>query len=612
MDYLSNFRQSFTSLLTPRKSPLEQSQPQSNLPTPITTSTFSTSTIQPHTQSCEHTLQRRSMSPASKTQGWLSSASSSQHGRSVGQSKEALEKKLGKLGRSSPVKMGAMETPRESIGNFWQLPTPLTDGLKRKLGFARNYGCADSQLADNADYLDGDTLMVNEVTPAKRRRVTGDYGRTAAREVTGQVDEEGNTLEGNTLVADDAKSYAGSGSETEAEDSEMVDEESNFSDDAGVDERLSSDTSEADEEMVMIPPPICRASRGSRTPYNADDVYRPSPKIVDKNLAKGIVRGDEDSELSEDELVWKRHTLRKNDRKEVAFDFSMEKAKRWADAVKLPNGHWAEAEQDLFFRLAMRGFEPLVPSNWQLDFNTLPESLFSHPGGNAPFIDSAKGQEFRAIKALSDLFDLGNQVRDRQFVRLRPEPVIHRTINRYIRWALHDSNLLNRPNVIPVHAVYSLKPAESTRHAVQTLNRRLVTLGNRYREAWRLMPSIEASFTETSNRCSDNNNEAGQCSNSYASRSFPVLTGFLVCGPIVAVLTLDSDPKVHPVLDLNTPGKFISQFDFAEFGQDVWNAFAVAIAVIRMRKTMIQLEAEGREEPMWMIGDRKDSTDQDF
>jgi hypothetical protein len=86
--------------------------------------------------------------------------------------------------------------------------------------------------------------------------------------------------------------------------------------------------------------------------------------------------------------------VRKNDRKEVTFDFSMEKAKRWADAVKLPSGHWAEAEQDLFFRLAMRGFEPIIPSNWKLDFNTLPESLFSAPGTQAPLISAVCGREF--------------------------------------------------------------------------------------------------------------------------------------------------------------------------------------------------------------------------
>ena len=77
---------------------------------------------------------------------------------------------------------------------------------------------------------------------------------------------------------------------------------------------------------------------------------------------------------------------------------------------------------------------------------------------------------------------------------------------------------------------------------------------------------------------------------------------------------MDSDPKVYPLLDSASNGKFIAQFDFAEFGQDVWNALAVAITVIRMRKTILQLEEEGNGEPMWMADDQvaPDSPDKDL
>jgi hypothetical protein len=124
----------------------------------------------------------------------------------------------------------------------------------------------------------------------------------------------------------------------------------------------------------------------------------------------------------------------------------------------------------------------------------------------------------------------------------------------------------------------------------------LFTLANRYRDAWRLTPSIEIGH--------QNNSGGDESHTQYANRSFPVLTGFLICGPLVAVITMDSDPKVYPLLDSASNGKFIAQFDFSESGQDVWNALAVAITVTRIRKTIIQLEEEGNGEPMSVTDDQ--------
>lgn len=133
------------------------------------------------------------------------------------------------------------------------------------------------------------------------------------------------------------------------------------------------------------------------TPHPKDTSYIPDTKLIDKDLNKSIVRPDkiDEDELTDDEILKASNAVKKNDRKEVAFDFSMERAKRWADAVTLPSGQWAEAERDLFFRLAMRGFEPLVPSNWTMDFRTLPASLFAVEGGQEPIVKPIHGSDFR-------------------------------------------------------------------------------------------------------------------------------------------------------------------------------------------------------------------------
>ncbi|KLJ05836.1 hypothetical protein EMPG_10723 [Blastomyces silverae] len=603
MGYFSTFRQSLSSFLTPQKSPLEQPQSQTGLPTP--------SAVEPHAQSFSKILQRRSMSPTAKTQDWLSSTASSQFDGRSGEGSEPVNRR-GKMGLHSSKMRGIVETPREAYRNFMQLPTPAESGSKRKLTFDRSFAQAENEISVDEDDLEGDTLVVGEATPAKRRRVREGMIYMGERESTAVQ-----LVEGDTLGVEATESMTGSGAESEAEDSDIVNEESTLSDNEDAASQVASDDfgpdDDDDDEVLLVPPHPHKANRGSKISRDIDDVYRPSSTAMDKNLTKDIVRPSMENELSEDEFVGKPHAVSKNERKGVAFDFSVERAERWVAAIKLPKGHWAEAEEDLFYRLAMRGFEPLVPSNWQLDFNTLPESLFGHPGDIAPpYIDAVGASEFRAINALNDLFELGSQVRDRQSVYLRPEPVIRRGITGYIKWALYDSNLLNRPNAIPIYAIYSLKPSESTRDALQTLNQRLVMLANRYREAWRLAPSIETSFNEKNN--DTENNENGQCDsiNQYTSRSFPVITGFLICGPIVALLTLNSDPKVHPVLDSMFSAKFISQFDFGEISQDVWNSFAVAIAVVRMRRTMAQLEAEGKGDVMWMTGDEAHSGDPDL
>ncbi|OJD22114.1 hypothetical protein ACJ73_06544 [Blastomyces percursus] len=589
MGYLSTFRKSFSSFLTPQKSPLERPQSQTGLPTP--------SVVESHAQSSE-VLQPRSMSPTPKTQGWLSSTASSQLDGRSGEGSESVDLR-GNMAFHSSRMRGIVETPRDAYRNFMQLPTPAESGSKRKLTFDQSYAEPENRIGADEDGLEGDTLVVGEATPAKRRRVGDDTISMGEQETT-----KVQLLEGDTLGVEDTEAMTRWGAESEAEDSDIVDEESTLSDNEDAASQVASDDfGTDDDEVLLVPPHPRKANRGSKISRDIDDVYRPSSTAVDKDPSM-------EDELSEDEVDEKSHVVSKNERN---FDFSVERAERWVAAIKLPKGHWAETEEDLFYRLAMRGFEPLVPSNWQLDFSTLPESLFGHPGDiTPPYIDAVGASQFRAINALTDLFELGSQVRDRQSVYIRPEPVIRRAIAGYIKWALYDSNLLNRPNAIPVYTIYSLKPSESTRDALQTLNQRLVMLANLYREAWRLTPSVETSFNEENN--DTENNESGQCGGieQYATRSFPVITGFLICGPIVALLTLSSDPKMHPVLDSMFSAKFISQFDFGEIAQDVWNSFAIAIAVVRMRKTMAQLEAEGEGDVMWMSGDQTRSKDPDL
>ena len=196
-------------------------------------------------------------------------------------------------------------------------------------------------------------------------------------------------------------------------------------------------------------------------------------------------------------------------------------------------------------------------------------------------------------------------MRDRVLAGLRAEPTIGRYVNNYIKWALTDADVDNRPNSIPTYTIYALRGSQKPRDGISILNRRLVTLANRYRQAWRLEPSVE-------NNSEFPVDDEKELATRYLDRQFPVITGFLICGPMIALMTLNSDPAVEPVFASNASGKFISQFDFSEGGQDVWNALAIAMTVMRLRKTIMELVEDGAGDPMWMVGEKVEEVDPDL
>lgn len=281
-----------------------------------------------------------------------------------------------------------------------------------------------------------------------------------------------------------------------------------------------------------------------------------------------IWRSDSDSEVEE-------FSISKSEKSTFEFDYSAEKARRWSGVVNLPQGIWSEEERDLFFRLAMRGFEPLIPKYWHLDFPTLPESLFAEVGHEGEAVIHAIKSEFHAIKSLVGLFNISGRVRDCRILRIRPETVIKRAIQKYIRWALFDADLHCHPRVMPVHAIYSQKTGESTLHALGKLNRRLEKRAKSYLNA------------------------AGSSQHS-SDRVYPVLYGFFVCGPIVALLTMDSDPERVAGRKDGAGSRFVSQFDLSERGQDVWNSLAIAIMTMYIRKTMIKVK-EDAQRGLWRL-----------
>ena len=348
-------------------------------------------------------------------------------------------------------------------------------------------------------------------------------------------------------------------------------------------------TSKDATDRELMPPP---ASPAFDVPLKIEPL-----KTQPRRSSDFRIYNDEEDGLLDEETFTSQTAIKRNGPKEVV-EFDQQKALRYAEAMTLPEtgGAWAEAEKDLFFRLAFRGFEPLVPGNWTTDFQTLPSSLFSVAGGDPPLIQSNLQREFRAIHALRTLFSIGTIIRDRAMsrYRLRPEPVLRRTLAKYICWALADVGLhsMQRPNAIPVHAIASMKKGQTTQATITAISDKLHRLANRFRAVYGVRDSIEPRDSASVTSGGSGNEES----------KLPILTGLIICSSLVIIVTLNSG-ALHPE-NIEIPGhrrdsndesglRFMATVDFSEENMDVWNALAIAICVMRIRKTMLELCERG-------------------
>lgn len=77
-----------------------------------------------------------------------------------------------------------------------------------------------------------------------------------------------------------------------------------------------------------------------------------------------------------------------------AYDPEEERMKRLEQADEMRELGWTEDEITLFQKLGMRGYEPLMPISWTMDFKTIPTALFTKDDDVA-FIKAAHGTDFR-------------------------------------------------------------------------------------------------------------------------------------------------------------------------------------------------------------------------
>ncbi|CAI7615547.1 hypothetical protein PCG10_000205 [Penicillium crustosum] len=246
-----------------------------------------------------------------------------------------------------------------------------------------------------------------------------------------------------------------------------------------------------------------------------------------------------------------------------------ERAKRLLDAVELPQGHdLSPDEQRTAHQLLTRGCMPTIHRHWEKDFSTLPESLFFSgkddeiERNESHFVlENDKCSEFYAIRAFQEILKICGNVRDYcNILDIGPGIYIKKSIEKYLRWALSDAGVRVQPDTPPVHIIYCQNQDEEPKEAFNKVAKAFEKLSN----AWQ---SLLATPDDS-------------------EVAWPALIGLVLCGPVLSVISLDTNP--HPQT-LTQGIKFLGHFDLSDFDNDVWNTLAVAIIVMHIKRTVTKL-----------------------
>ena len=240
---------------------------------------------------------------------------------------------------------------------------------------------------------------------------------------------------------------------------------------------------------------------------------------------------------------------------------------RGVSSEELKKQGWDDDHITLVQKLAMRGFEPLMPDYWKFDYRWLPDALFSE--NDEAFISSVRKDHFHALLALDKLLELGGRVRDRVFLngRVKPEEQSRRGVKEFIKWAEKDSGL-NYKTAIPIIA-FECKSNDVDVAVIQAnAKRKLAKLASRYREAFRVSQSIEASPDSKTS--------------TVLSYSMPTLYAIIASHTLIALVAYRPDDE-HPDI------KSVAFFDMKHKDYDVWNALALAIAVCHVRNVQLRI-----------------------
>ena len=285
---------------------------------------------------------------------------------------------------------------------------------------------------------------------------------------------------------------------------------------------------------------------------------------------KGYVYEDDDVDGNDTVVISEQEYERSSPRRMKIISPTTEHFSRGVSTEELRAEGWDDDHITLVQKIAMRGFEPLMPRHYKFEYGFMPDSLFAED--DDAFISSVRDDHRRGSMALEKLFDLGGWVRDRVFLkgRIKPEQQVRKMLKAFVQWAEKDSGL-NLKTAIPLLEM-EMKPADTDANILQeNARRKLASLAARYREAFRILQSIESS--------------PGSRTSTQLSYPIPTLYAIVASHTLIALVAYnpeDAEPDV----------KSVAFFDMKDKDYDVWNALALAIIVCHCRNVQVRIAEE--------------------
>ncbi|EON60803.1 hypothetical protein W97_00012 [Coniosporium apollinis CBS 100218] len=259
--------------------------------------------------------------------------------------------------------------------------------------------------------------------------------------------------------------------------------------------------------------------------------------------------------------------------KQKTFDRESVLEKHAEQARSMRAEGWTEDAIELVQKFQMRGFEPLMPKSWELDFSTLPSELFTANNEEA-FIKSVVGKDFRATKALNALIGLGPRVRDALETKnpfRPPEQVILRALESYLKWSYDDGGLSFA--TIPILVLEAGSSEMSTEEIGKNMLAKLGNLRDYYADAFRIHSSVESA----------DGSQSFEPPSEAFSHELPTLYGIVMASTLMAFVAYDCytpEPELH----------MMGMFNYKQSDYDVWNSLAAAILVVHCRNKTMELK----------------------
>lgn len=254
-----------------------------------------------------------------------------------------------------------------------------------------------------------------------------------------------------------------------------------------------------------------------------------------------------------------------------AADLPEEHRMRDISDEELRGQGWDDDYITLVQKIALRGYEPLLPSYLKFDYRWLPNELFETDDDG--FIGSIRGRHFKASKALGQLFQLGGHVRDRiDFPsRVSPERQMRRQIRAFNEWVQEDAGLDQR-TAIPILALKFQPTSTDPAILIDSATQKCRRLADEYREALQVRRSVELSPEGSEH--------------TLLSYALPTIYAIIGSGAKLALMAYDPKKGADEVCEP------IAFFDFADVGYDVWNSLALAIAICHARNVQMDIAEE--------------------